>query len=70
MMRANTTSPTTALHHVDAGPGPTPTSDRPQYQHVGGGRFLPVNEAAREECRRWNQYADLVNARTARSIAP
>ena len=70
MMRAIPTSPTTALHHVDAGPGATRPSDRPQYQHVGGGRFLPANEAAHEECRRWNQYADMVNARTARSIAP
>ena len=60
MMRAITTSPTTALHHVDAEPGATRTSDRPQYHHVGGGRFLPANDAAREECRRWNQYADLV----------
>jgi len=69
-MSALTTSTTTALHHVDAGPGATPTSDRPPYHHVGAGRFLPANDAAREECRRWNQYADLVNARTARSIAP
>ncbi len=48
-MRAITTSTTTALHHVDVGPGATPTSDRPQYRHVGAGRFLPVNEAAHVE---------------------
>ncbi len=69
-MRAITTSPTAALHHVDAGLDTTVSSDHPQYQHVGAGRFLPANDAALEECRRWNQYADMVNAHTVRSIAP
>ncbi len=40
-------------------------ADRPQYQHVEDGRFVPANEAARLECERWNQYADMINARTA-----
>ncbi len=70
MMRAITASPTTALHHIDAGLATTVSSDHPQYRHVGAGRFLPANDAAREECRRWNQYADMVNARTARSSTP
>jgi len=68
MMRVITISPTTALHHVDAGPGATRTSDRPQYHHVGGGRFLPANEAAHVECERWNAWADEVNARATTGI--
>jgi len=54
--------PTRATLWVDE-PG---SGDRPQYRHVGGGRFLPANAAAHEECRRFNAWADQVNARTAR----
>lgn len=46
----------------------TPLAEQPQYRHVGGQRFLPANDAAREECRRWNAWADEVMARTARSV--
>lgn len=64
---ASTISP---LRHVDAGAAAPCATDCPQYRYAGGGRFLPANDAAREECRRWNQYADGWNARTAsRSIS-
>ncbi len=38
--------------------------NQPRYQHVGDGRWLPANQAAREECAAWNRWADTVNART------
>jgi len=57
--------PTRATLWVD-GPG---SGDRPLYQHVGGGRFLPANPAADAECAAWNAYADAVNARTANRSA-
>jgi len=41
------------------------TADRPQYRHVGDGKFEPCNDAAWIECQRWNAYADAWNARTA-----
>ncbi len=42
--------------------------DRPEYRYVGGGRFEPANDLAREECRRFNAWVDEVNARTTRSV--
>jgi len=41
------------------------TSDCPAYRYAGEGRFLPANDAAHEECARWNDFADRWNARTA-----
>ncbi len=46
----------------------TPLAEQPQYRHVGHQRFMPANEAAREEVARWNAWADAWNARTARSV--
>jgi len=43
------------------------TSAEPQYQHVGGQRFVPANAAAWREVERFNEWADRVNARTAAS---
>lgn len=66
MMSTVTASPIPVSHHHDAGPGTALASDQPQYRPVGGGKFEPANAAAREECARWNAWADHVNARTAR----
>ncbi len=41
-------------------------ADEPAYRYAGAGRFLPANDAARAECERWNTWATVVNARTAR----
>lgn len=55
-----------ALHRDDGGlAGPT-HGDRPEYRHVGNGKFEPANQAAWDECRRFNAWADQVNARAAR----
>lgn len=57
---------TTKALHVDTGPAATlALTDRPLYRPIGGGRFEPANAAAIEEIRRWNDYADVWNARTA-----
>ncbi len=46
-------------------------ADLPAYRYAGDGRFLPANEAARQECAAWNAWAAQVNARTARgSVTP
>ncbi len=59
------TATTTAPASCDAGAGVTLFSGSPEYAYAGEGRFLPANQAAHEECRRWNAYADTINARTA-----
>jgi len=43
-------------------------TQEPQYRPAGDGRFLPANRAAREECRRWNEYAEAWTARTLASV--
>ncbi len=58
--------PAPTPRHVAALPV-TLAADQPQYKHVGGGRFLPANEAALRECAAWNAWADRVNARTTRT---
>jgi len=62
-------SPTTATTTRPLGQilpsGPAPTIDHPCYAYAGDGRWLPANQAAREECVAWNAYADAWNARTA-----
>ncbi len=45
--------------------GTAPVAERAAYVYVGNGMFRPANDAAHEECRRWNAYADAWNARTA-----
>ncbi len=50
--------------------GTTPADDQPRYAYAGHGTFLPANDAAREECRRWNAYADAWNTYTATRSAP
>ncbi len=61
-----TTATTTAPASLDAGAA-APLADGPQYYYAGAGRFLPANEQAREECRRFNAWADDVNARASTS---
>jgi hypothetical protein len=64
------TATTTKALHVDAGPAVTfAIAERPEYRYIGGGRFEPANAAAHEECRRWNAWADEVNARAHGGIA-
>ncbi len=46
--------------------GQLPAAERAAYVYVGAGKFEPANDAAHEECRLWNDYADAINARTAR----
>jgi len=65
------TAITMAPASCDAGPAATfAVAERPEYRYVGGGRFLPDNQAAIEECRRFNAWADAWNARTATRSAP
>ncbi len=65
-----TSTATTKALHGDAGLPAPRAVDAPQYRYAGEGRFLPANQAAIEECRRWNQYADGWNAHTvSRSIS-
>jgi len=59
------TATTPALHHVDAGLATAPLVEEPQYRYAGEGRWLPANNSARDECARWNNYADAWNQRTA-----
>jgi len=61
---------TTAPASQDAGAAVhVAPDDCPQYSYVGEGRFLPANDAAREECRRFNAWADDINARARGGIA-
>jgi len=54
----------------DAGPAVTfAIAERPEYRYVGGGRFLPDNQAAIEECRCFNAWVEQVNARARGGIA-
>ena len=66
-------SPTTATTTRPLGnmlpSGQVPAAERAAYVYVGNGKFEPANDAAREECRRWNAYADIWNARTANRSA-
>ena len=64
-MRNLTATTTTPALRVDAGPAAPHAADRPLYRPIGGGKFEPANAAAIEEIRRWNDYADVWNARTA-----
>jgi len=66
-MQTLITATTTAAASQDAGAGATLFSERPQYTYAGDGRWLPANQAAHDECRRWNAYADRWNARATRS---
>ncbi len=69
-MRTLTASTTTAPASQDAGAAAhVATDDCPQYSYIGEGRFLPANDAAREECRRFNAWADDINARARGGIA-
>jgi len=64
------TAITTTAPHNDAGPAATfAIAERPEYRYIGGGRFEPANTAAVEECRRFNAWADEVNARAHGGIA-
>ncbi len=63
------TTTAAALPHVDAGPAAQlAATDQPQYRPIGGGKFAPANQAAIEEFRRFNAWADEVNARTSRGL--
>ncbi len=61
---------TTAPASQDAGAAVQLATDRPQYVHVGDGRFLRDNQAALEECRCFNAWVDEVNSRASRSLRP
>jgi len=63
------TATTTKALHIDAGPAALPADDQPRYAYVGEGRFLPDNQAAIEECRRFNAWVEEVNARARGGIA-
>jgi len=64
-MSPTTATTTTAPSSCDARAAAALFSERPSYRYAGEGRFVPANEAAHEECRLWNAYADTMNARTA-----
>ncbi len=61
----NLTATTTAPASQDAGVAATLFSGSPEYAYAGDGRWLPSNQEARDECARWNAYADTINTRTA-----
>ncbi len=62
------TTTTKALHRHDAGPPAALADDQPRYAYAGNGTFLPANDAAIEECRRFNAWVEEVNARASRSV--
>jgi len=69
MMNTLTAATTaTTLHHVDAGLATAPLVEQAECKYAGNGHFLPANQAAHDECRRWNDYAERWNQRTARSL--
>jgi len=63
MLNPLTATTTTKVLHVDAGPPASLADDQPRYAYAGEGRFLPDNQSAFEECRRFNAWADDINAR-------
>jgi len=62
------TATTTAPASQDAGAAATLFSGSPEYAYAGEGRWLPANEAAHEECRRFNAWVDEVNARASKGL--
>jgi len=67
MLNPRTASTTTKALHRRAGPPASLADDQPRYAYAGNGTFLPANDAAIEECRRFNAWVDEVNARASRS---
>ncbi len=63
MLNPLTATTTTKALHVDAGPAATFADAQPRYARTADGRFLPDNQAAFEECRRFNAWVEEVNAR-------
>ncbi len=61
-MTISTVATSTAASAMLAAPF---ADNQPQYAYAGEGRWLPANQAAHDECARWNRYADTMNARTA-----
>jgi len=61
---------TMAPASCDAGAGAPLAKERSTYRYVGDGRFLPANQAALDECERFNAWADEVNARASGSRRP
>ncbi len=68
-MRTLTATTTTAPASCDAGAAAAFFSERPEYRYAGDGRFLPANQAAIDECRRFNAWVEEVNARARGGIA-
>jgi len=68
-MQTLSTATTTALASQDAGAAATLFSGQPEYRYAGEGRWLPANQEARDECARWNAYADMMTARSAKRSA-
>jgi len=60
----NTSTATTTAADITRSAAPY-TSAEPLYQHVGDGRFRPVNTAAWREVNAWNEYAAMITARSA-----
>lgn len=71
-MNTTPTPTTVPAPHISAGLGvppivpiaPTVPDEEPRYRHIGNQRFVPANDAAREEVRRWNDYATRIMARS------
>ncbi len=70
MLNPRTATTTTKALRVDAGPAVPVADDQPTYRYAGDGRFVPDNQAAIEECRRFNAWVDEVNSRASRSLRP
>jgi len=70
-MNQTLTTTAAAALHVSVGLGvplDEHADDAPRYRYIGNGRFQAANDAAREEIRRFNAWADEVMARPARSV--
>ncbi len=64
-MNTSTATTSTAASAMLAAPI---AEEQPAYRYAGHGRFLPANDAAYEECRRFNAWVDEVNARASKGL--
>ncbi len=63
-MRTATATTTRPLGEISPS-GTPPAADRAEYVYVGTGKFEPCNAAAWREVDAWNEYADMITARSA-----
>ncbi len=61
-MNTSTATTSTAASAMLAAPL---AEEQPAYRYAGQGAFLPANAAAWREVNAWNEYAAMINARTA-----